>query len=29
MLNKPTPATKSFSILRGAEAIEIKLSVTS
>jgi DNA-binding MarR family transcriptional regulator len=29
MLNKPTPAIKSFSILRGAEALEIKLSVTS
>jgi DNA-binding MarR family transcriptional regulator len=29
MLNKPTPAIKSFSILRGAEALEVKLSVTS
>jgi S1-C subfamily serine protease len=29
MLNKPGPAMKSFSILRGAEALEIKLSATS
>jgi membrane-associated protease RseP (regulator of RpoE activity) len=29
MLNKPGPALKSFSILRGAEALEIKLSATS
>jgi predicted metalloprotease with PDZ domain len=29
MLNKPGSALKSFSILRGAEALEIKLSATS
>jgi S1-C subfamily serine protease len=29
MLNKPVPAMKSFRILRGAEALEIKLSSTS
>jgi DNA-binding MarR family transcriptional regulator len=29
MLNKPGPAMKSFSILRGAEALDIKLSATS
>jgi S1-C subfamily serine protease len=29
MLNKPGPAMKSFSILRGADALEIKLSASS
>jgi S1-C subfamily serine protease len=29
MLNKPGPAVRLFSILRGAEALEIKLSTTS